>query len=132
MSDLKEIKQAIVNYGLYSSCVREMVKTWALSNKDTLHDWAQLTSTVLESGPQLHWRYLFKEEARILEQQERVKGTEISIDRILGDGLYSDPQDQVLYDDHILSLCATAALKAWDRVPDPGQRVESYLYEAHT
>ena len=48
MSDLREIKQVIVNY------VREMVKAWAFSNKATSHDWAQLTSAVLESGPQLH------------------------------------------------------------------------------
>ena len=42
------------------------------------HDWAQLISAVLESGLQLHWRCFLKEEVRNLEQQERVKGTEIS------------------------------------------------------
>ena len=55
MSNLKEIKQVIVNYELHSSFVREMVKAWALSNKATPHDWAQLTSAVLESSPQLYW-----------------------------------------------------------------------------
>ena len=33
MSDLKEIKQAIVSYGLHLPFVREMVKTWASSTK---------------------------------------------------------------------------------------------------
>ena len=35
MSDLKEIKQAIVSYGLHSPFVREMVKMWSLSTKVT-------------------------------------------------------------------------------------------------
>ena len=76
MSDLREIKQAIVAYRLHLSFVREMVKTWAFSNKATSHNWTQLISTVLESGLQLHWRCFLKEKARILEQQERTKGTE--------------------------------------------------------
>ena len=84
-------------------------------------------SAVLESGSLLHWKCLFKQEARLLDQQKRAKGTKISLDQILGKGLYSDPQKQALYDDHLLSICATAALKAWDRVQDPGQRVESYI-----
>ena len=104
-----------------------MLKTWAFSSKATTHDWAQLSSAVLECGPQLHWRCFLKEEARILEQQEKAKGTEISIDQILGEGLYSDPQDQALYNDHTLSLCTTAALKAWDRIQELGKGVESYL-----
>ena len=61
---------------------------------------------------------LFKEEARILEQQENAKGLKIPLDQILSEGLYSDPQDQALYDDHTLSLCSTAALNAWDRIQE--------------
>ena len=44
-----------------------------------------------------------KEESRILEQQEKTKGLEIFLDQILGEGHYSDPQDQALYDDDTLS-----------------------------
>ncbi|KAK7806240.1 hypothetical protein U0070_008903 [Myodes glareolus] len=43
MNDLKEFKQAIVNYGLHSSFGREMLKSWALSIKATHQDWNQLT-----------------------------------------------------------------------------------------
>ena len=38
ISNLKEIKEAIVSGGLHSPFVREMVKTWASSNKATLHN----------------------------------------------------------------------------------------------
>ena len=69
MSDMKEFKQAIVHYRLHSSFVREMLKTWALSNKATLHNWSQLTSTVFESGPLWHFKCLFKQEAKLLQQQ---------------------------------------------------------------
>ena len=127
MNDLKEFKQAIVNYGLHSSFVREMLKSWALSNRATPKDWNQLTSAVLENGPLWHFKCLFKQEARLLQQQESAKGIEVSLDQILGEGPYSDPQEQALYDENILSICATAALRAWDRVQDSGQRVESYI-----
>ena len=38
MNDLKEIKQALVSYDLYSPFVMEMVKTWVSSNKAITHD----------------------------------------------------------------------------------------------
>ena len=59
------------------------------------HDWAQLTSAVLESGPLLHFRCLCREEARLLEKQETAEGIEISLDQILGEGVFSDPQEQL-------------------------------------
>ena len=92
---LKEIKQAIVNYKLYLSFVREILKMWVLSNKAMSHNWAQLSSTVLESGPLLHLRCICKEEARRLEKQETAAGVEISLDQILGEGVFSDPQEQL-------------------------------------
>ena len=50
MTDLKEVKQAIVAYGLHSSFVRKIVKTWVFSSKDMPQDWTQLISKVIESG----------------------------------------------------------------------------------
>ena len=50
----KEIKQAVVTYGLQFVSVKEMVKTWASSIKAMPHDWLQLVSTVLDDGPQLN------------------------------------------------------------------------------
>lgn len=73
------------------------------------------------------WRCYIKEEAKIVELQEKAKGLEISLDQILGEGLYFDSQDQALCDEHTLSLCSTAALKFWDRIQKSGKRVESYL-----
>ena len=55
------------------------------------------------------------------------KRIEILQDQILGEGLYSDPQDQAIYDEHTLSLCSTAALNAWDRIQELGKRIESYI-----
>ena len=70
---------------------------------------------------------LFRQEAKILEQQGKAKGLEISQDQILGEGLYSDPQDQSLYDEYTLSICSTIALNAWDRIQKLRKRVESYI-----
>ena len=55
MTDLKEIKQAIVVYGIHSSFIRKMVKTRASGNKAMPQDWIQLISVVLENGLQLLW-----------------------------------------------------------------------------
>ena len=56
MSYLKEIKQAILSYGLHIPFVREMVKAWASRNKIIPHNWLQLVSPVLKDGPQLLWK----------------------------------------------------------------------------
>ena len=53
MDDLKEIKQAVVAYGLHSSFVREIDKTSAFISKATPPDWVELISAVLESGTQV-------------------------------------------------------------------------------
>ena len=46
-------------------------------------------------------------------------------------GLYSDPQDQSLSNEHILSLCSTADLNVWDRIQESRKRTESYLSVKH-
>ena len=127
MTNLKEIIQAIVTDVLHSSFIREMVKTWAFNNKATPYDWTPLISAFLESGPQLHWICFLKEEGRILEQQEKATGIEISLDQIIDEEVYSDPEDQSLSDEHTPSLCTTAVLKAWDKIQELGKKVESYL-----
>ena len=53
-----------------------MVKTWASSNEVTPHDCLQLVLVVLEDGPQLQWKCYWREEAKALEQERRVKGFE--------------------------------------------------------
>ncbi|XP_049981111.1 endogenous retrovirus group K member 5 Gag polyprotein-like [Alexandromys fortis] len=127
INDLKEIKQAVTAFGMHSSFVKEMLKSWAIMSRPTPLDWTQMTSAVLESGTHLRWKCLFRQEARLLEQQEKAKGSDISLDKILGEGLFSDPQEQANLDESILSICTTAALRAWDRVQDPGQRMESFV-----
>ncbi|XP_049981722.1 uncharacterized protein [Alexandromys fortis] len=127
MNDLKEIKQAVMTFGMHSSFVKEMLKSWASTSRATPLDWLQLSSAVLESGPHLKWKCLFRQEARLLEQQEKAKGSDISLDKILGEGRFSDPQEQANLDENTLSICTTAALRAWDRVQDPGQRMESFV-----
>ena len=55
---------------------------------------------------------LFERRGKNLEQQGKAKGLELSQDQILGEGHYSDSQDQALYDEYNLSLCSKAALNA--------------------
>ena len=81
---------------------------------------------MLEDRMQLQWKCFWREEAKALEQQGRVKGSEASQDKILGEGHYADPQSQAIYNEHILSLCHTAALNACDMVKAPARRIESY------
>lgn len=126
MNDLKEIKQAIVNFGVNSAYVKEMIKTWASNARATPYDFHQLVSAVLDKGPSLMFGIYFREESKHMEQQGRAKGVEVSQDQIIGAGEYADPQVQALYDDEVLCLCHQAALNAWNRIQDPTKRVESY------
>ena len=87
-------------------------------------DWIQLISAVLENGPQLLWICYWREEATILKQQGKAQRLEISQDQIMGNRHYSDPQDMALYNEHILSLCSTAALNGGDRIQESGNRIE--------
>ena len=109
MNDLKEIKQAVVTYGLNSSFVRKMVKTWASSIKSMLHNWLQLVSAVLGDRSQQMYKCYFWEEAKILAQQGKAKALETSQDQI---------QAQAIYDEQILSLSLIAALNAWDQMQE--------------
>ena len=63
---------------------------------------------------------------KFLEQQWNAKGLEISQDQILGEGHYSNPQDQALYE-HSVSLYNTTALHIWERIQEPRNRIESYI-----
>ena len=124
MKDLKDIQQMVISYGMHSPCVREMAKIWASTNGVAPHDWLQLVSVVLEDGMQLQWKCYLREEAKALEYQGRVKGFEATQGQILGEGHYADPQSQAIYNEHILSLCHTTALNAWNRIPEPRKRIE--------
>ena len=101
---------------MHSPYVRELVKTWASRNKVIPHDWLQLVSAVLEHGTQLQWKSFWREEAKVLEHQGRVRGFEASQDQILGEELYADLNSQATYTEHISSLYHTSALNAWDRI----------------
>ena len=63
----------------------------------TPHDWLHLVSVVLEVGLQLQWKCYWREEAKALEKQERIKGFEAFQDQILGNGCYADPQSQAFF-----------------------------------
>ena len=56
----------------------------------------------------------------LLEHQGLKEGFEAPLDKLLGEGIYADPQVQAEYDGDILSLCRKAALNAWDKVREPG------------
>ena len=123
MKDLKGIKEAVVSYGMHSPYVKQLMESWAMNNRVTPKDWEQLISAVLENTSQLEWRALCREEAKALELQGLKKGYKAPQDKILGLDLYADPETQAAYDELILSLCITAAVNAWDKVHELGERI---------
>ncbi|KAL6085349.1 hypothetical protein STEG23_022272 [Scotinomys teguina] len=125
--DFKNMKEAIVTYGIHSTYVKQMLNSWSTSNRIIPDDWHQLTSAVLEYSQQLQWKSCLREEARNLEQQGKLRGFEISQDQILGEGHFADRNIQATYDEHTISLCRTAALNAWEKIPEPGKQTEVYI-----
>ncbi|KAL6084895.1 hypothetical protein STEG23_032023 [Scotinomys teguina] len=69
ITDFKNMKEAIVTYGIHSTYVKQMLNSWSTSNIIIPDDWHQLTSAVLEYSQQLQWKSWLREEARNLEQQ---------------------------------------------------------------
>ncbi|MGE9501587.1 gag protein, partial [Escherichia coli] len=85
-----------------------------------------MVAVVLENSCQIQWKALVREEAKLLERQDIKEGFEAPLDKLLGHGIYADPQVQAEYDDNILSLCRKAALNALDKVREPGEHLEAY------
>lgn len=68
-----------------------------------------------------------------MEELLKKGGYEVSQDQILGEGHYADINSQATNNEHIVSLCHTATLNAWDRIQELGKEL-SYilkLYKAH-
>ncbi|ERE73838.1 Retroviral nucleocapsid protein Gag containing protein [Cricetulus griseus] len=97
-----------------------------LTDGVTPTDWIGLVSAVLENSCQIEWKALLREEGKLLEQQGIKDGVDAALHKILGEGIYADQQIQAEYDNHMLSLCRKAALNAWDKVREPGERLETY------
>ena len=126
MKDFKGIKEAITTHGIHSTFVKQLLNSWSTSNRVIPEDWKQLTSAVLEYSQQLQWKSWLREEARNLEQQGKIRGFQVSQDQILGEGEFADKNVQAFYDEHTISLCRTAALNAWEKIPEPGKPTEIY------
>ncbi|XP_052576061.1 limb region 1 protein homolog isoform X1 [Peromyscus californicus insignis] len=124
--DFKNIKEAVVTYGIHSTYIRQMLNSWSTSHRIIPDDWHQLISAVLEYSQQLQWKSWLREEAKNLEQQGKIRGFVISQDQILGEGCFADRNVQATYDEHTISLCRTAALNAWEKIPEPGKPTEVY------
>ena len=127
LKDLRHIKESVVSYGLHSSYVKQLLHSWATHNRVTPADWVGLAAALLENARQIEWRARFREEAGFLEQNAAEHGVNTPLQKIIGEGIYADPQVQAEYDDHTLSLCRTAALNAWDKVRGLGEQLESYV-----
>ncbi|KAL6067262.1 hypothetical protein STEG23_006100 [Scotinomys teguina] len=89
-------------------------------------DWKDLVTAVLEPGAQLQWLAWLREESRVLEQQYRPRGVQISQDQLMGEGEYAAEERQITYDDQAIILCRMAALNAWDRIEEAGKKIESF------
>ncbi|KAL6034566.1 hypothetical protein STEG23_035004 [Scotinomys teguina] len=84
--DFKNMKEAIVTYGIHSPYVKQMLNSWSTSNRIIPDDWHQSTSAVLEYSQQLQWKSWLREEARNLEQQGSISNL-LGIMGIPKDGL---------------------------------------------
>ncbi|KAL6089348.1 hypothetical protein STEG23_017836 [Scotinomys teguina] len=56
IGDFKNMKEAIVTYGIHSTYVKQILNSWSTSNRIIPDDWHQLTSAVLECSQQLQWK----------------------------------------------------------------------------
>ena len=108
---------------MFSSFVKQVLNLWSVCNRIIPKDWIDLVKRILEPGPQLQCRTWFREEAKIIEQQNKTKGREISKDQMLKEGDYATIERQVVADGHTLDLCHAATLN-WDRIEEIKKKIE--------
>ena len=71
---------------------------WSVGNRIIPNDCIELVKAVLEPGPQLQWSSWFREEAKIMEQQSKDRGMEVSQDQNLREENNATIERQSLYD----------------------------------
>ena len=74
---------------MHSPFVKQMLNSWSVCNRIIPKDWIDLVKGVLEPGPHLQCRTWFREEAKIIEQQNKARGRELSKDQMLREGDYA-------------------------------------------
>ena len=79
-----------------------MLNLWSVYNRIIPNGQKDMVNGVLETGTKLQWNIWFREESKIIEQQTKARGKEISKDQILEEGDYATIENQAVYDDHTL------------------------------
>ena len=74
----------------------------------------------------MKWLTWQRDKATNTEQQNRAGGDKYSKRPVLSEAQYSDIQEQIQFDDVTIEQCHMVALRAWDKVEDPGKKSNSF------
>lgn len=112
--------------GKHSHFVKRMLNSRPNCNRIIPKKWIDMVKAVLEPEAKLYWRAWFKEDAKTIEQGNKVRSTNISQDQLFGEGDYATVERQSFSDDHALTLCCAEVLNAWDRAGEVGTKNDSF------
>lgn len=116
--DLKNIKQAVKDYGAQAPFTLALVESFSSLNL-TPSDWMQLCRSALDGGDFLLWRGDFQDRCRnFAEQNAAVGHADRSLEMLTGTGPFEGIQQQVNYDLGVYAQITNAALGAWKALPN--------------
>ena len=118
---LKELKQAVQNYGVNSPFTKGIVQGVAEGNRMIPADWHSLTRAVLSPSEYLQFKSWWQDHAQITANRNQVRNLPITMEQLLGIGPWSNLQDQLRMNDLAIEQIRQCCLTAWDKIESTGQ-----------
>lgn len=78
--------KVVISYVIHTPCVKQILNSWATQSRIVPTDWKVLETAILKVGPLLKRWTCWQEVASVIEKWNRVRGTNISKDKFLGEG----------------------------------------------
>ena len=123
---LKELKQAIQNYGVNSPFTVEIVQSVAESNRLIPADWLALAKTVLTPGEFRQFRTWWQDHAETLAAHNQTHNISISLEQLMGIGPWGRVQDQIRMNDQAIKQLRRCCLRAWEKIESKSQTSVSF------
>ncbi|XP_037382727.1 endogenous retrovirus group K member 10 Gag polyprotein-like [Talpa occidentalis] len=114
--NVKELKEAVSLYGATAPFTLTVLDTLAQSSL-TPSDWYSLAKATLSGGDHLLWKAEFIDNCKVFERQNREARNGWTLEMLIGEGNYSDQNNQINFPPGLYAQISVAALSARRKLP---------------
>ncbi|CAM4599955.1 unnamed protein product [Lepidochelys olivacea] len=123
-SVIREVKKAIREFGLTSTCVRGLIEGLGSGYSLVPEDWKALLRMMLTPSQYVIWLSEFRQMAERQAQVYREQG--IIYEHLAGEGQFATVQLQSQLPQAVFPITSTCAQHAFRKVPDSGKPTKSF------